>query len=75
MQEAQIKHSEVLTLMASSLMEILEPWNDQKEEEHINIIKNLLYLVRWEKTQSGKKSSRFANDSTQYLVLFYSTTS
>ena len=58
MQEGQIKHPEVLSVMASSLMEILEPGSDKKEQ-NISIVKNLVYLVRWEKTQSGKKGSRY----------------
>ena len=57
MQEGQIKHPEVLTEMVNTLMEILEP-GTSKKEQNFNIIKNLTYLVRWEKTQSAKKGSR-----------------
>ena len=57
MQEGQIKHPEVLAEMVNTLMDILEP-GTSKKEQNINIIKNLTYLVRWEKTQSAKKGSR-----------------
>ncbi len=59
LQEAQIKHNEVLILMASNAMEDLEP-GGENETEQINIVKNLLYLLRWEKSQSGKKASRYS---------------
>ena len=58
LQEAQIKHNEVLILMASNAMEDLET-GGENETEQINIVKNLLYLLRWEKSQSGKKASRY----------------
>ena len=68
MQEGQIKHPEVLSVMANSLMEILEPTNERKEQ-NINIVKNLVYLVRWEKTQSGKKGSRHVTEDFESWCL------
>ncbi len=59
-----MRYPEVLNVMAEQLMETLESGSGQKES-HVVILRNLLYLVRLEKNQNGKRSSR----SVDLLVL------